>query len=107
VRLGTTSLGVGYFGFEGDVVWSMSDAAKVELLIWVLAGIGQIDSRQVTERGNVRVPLVQPVLQVHFQDAGGPVRLELDQLATRGVEQVPHRTGRTDGVGHARGDGRR
>ena len=69
VRPGTTCLGVEYFCFEGDDIWSMPDAEAVELAKSELARIGLIDPSKVTDGVKVLVPKAYPMYDAHYEEA--------------------------------------
>ena len=69
VKPGTTCLGVEYFCFEGDEIWSMPDDEAVELAKAELAGIGLIDPEQGLRRR--QGPRPQGLSDVRRQLRGG------------------------------------
>jgi protoporphyrinogen oxidase len=74
VRDGTTCLGMEYFVFEGDELWSADDDSLIELASSELAAIG-LASRQAVVRGYVvRMPKAYPVYDDTYQDAVDVVR---------------------------------
>jgi protoporphyrinogen oxidase len=56
-----TCLGLEYFCFEGDGLWSMSDAELIELGTREVGAIGLIDPGKVVDGAVVRVPKAYPI----------------------------------------------
>lgn len=77
-RPGTTCLGLEYFCFEGDSLWSMSDAALIELGKTELHRLGIAQPGQVTEGAVIRVEKAYPVY-----DPGYSARLALVREALK------------------------
>jgi protoporphyrinogen oxidase len=64
-----TCLGLEYFCFEGDGLWSMSDRDLVALATRELTGLGLADVEQVVDGAVVRMPKAYPVYDEGFSDA--------------------------------------
>ena len=87
VRPGTTCLGVEYFCFHDDDIWTMSDAEAVELAKGELAQIGLIDPDKVVDGVKVLVPKAYPMYDSNFVEAVSTIREYLarfDNLQTCG-----------------------
>ena len=69
VRPGTTCLGVEYFCFEGDEIWTMPEEEAVALAARELGRIGLLDPSQVTGGARVRVPKAYPVYDADYAGA--------------------------------------
>ena len=80
VQPGTTCLGVEYFCFEGDDIWSMPDAEAVELAKGELARIGLIDPSKVTDGVKVLVPKAYPMYDAHYEEAVETLRSYLEHF---------------------------
>jgi protoporphyrinogen oxidase len=74
VRPGMTCLGVEYFCFEGDEIWSMPDEQAVELAKNELARIGLIDPDQVFDGVKVLVPKAYPMYDSGYEEAVAIIR---------------------------------
>jgi protoporphyrinogen oxidase len=79
-RPGTTCLGLEYFCFEGDGLWTMSDAALIELGKKELAQLGLIGAGRVVAGSVVRVEKAYPVYDPGYQDNVARIRDELAQF---------------------------
>ena len=75
---GATCLGVEYFCFEGDDLWTMDEDEAVALAARELASIGLIDPARVTGGVRVRVPKSYPMYDA---DSAGHVQSIRDHLA--------------------------
>jgi protoporphyrinogen oxidase len=87
VRAGTTCLGVEYFCFEDDDIWSMSDTEAVELATNELAHIGLLDPAKVIDGVKVRVPKAYPMYDTNYEAAVAVIRdylANFDNLQTCG-----------------------
>ncbi|MFL6230762.1 MAG: NAD(P)/FAD-dependent oxidoreductase [Pyrinomonadaceae bacterium] len=69
-----TCLGLEYFCFEGDGLWTMSDAALVELGKCELARLGLARAEEVEDGTVVRVPKAYPVYDTTYRQALAVVR---------------------------------
>jgi protoporphyrinogen oxidase len=74
VRPGMTCLGVEYFCFEGDEIWSMPDEQAVELAKNELARIGLIDPDKVFDGVKVLVPKAYPMYDSGYEEAVATIR---------------------------------
>ena len=83
---GRSCLGLEYFCFEGDELWSASDDALVELAAGELAATG-LAKRSEVERGwVVRVPKAYPIYDADYARRVQVIREFLDDI--EGLEQV-------------------
>jgi len=78
VRPGGTCLGLEYFVFEGDELWSASDDELVALARAELAAIGLGRPDDHGPGYVVRVPKAYPVYDEEYQDAVGTIRKWLE-----------------------------
>jgi protoporphyrinogen oxidase len=74
VQPGSTALGVEYFCFEGDDLWTMPEPEAVALATRELAAIGLIDPKRVVGGVKVRVPKAYPIYDAAFEDAVAVLR---------------------------------
>jgi protoporphyrinogen oxidase len=74
VRPGTTCLGVEYFCFEGDEIWTLAEEAAVRLATSELARIGLVDPSKVVDGARVRVPRAYPMYDARYQAAVDVIR---------------------------------
>jgi protoporphyrinogen oxidase/predicted dehydrogenase len=80
VQPGTTCLGVEYFCFEGDEIWSMSDEQAVELAKAELGRIGLIDPKKVIDGVKVLVPKAYPMYDAAYEEAVETIRAYLERF---------------------------
>jgi protoporphyrinogen oxidase len=80
VQPGMTCLGVEYFCFEGDEIWSMSDDQAVELAKAELGRIGLIDPSRVTDGVKVLVPKAYPMYDAAYEEAVDTIRAYLQRF---------------------------
>jgi protoporphyrinogen oxidase len=73
-----TCLGLEYFCFEGDGLWTMADADLIELGRREMGMIGLIDPSKVTDGTVVRMPKAYPVYDEGYEEALAVVRRYLD-----------------------------
>jgi protoporphyrinogen oxidase len=73
-----TCLGLEYFCFEGDGLWTMSDRALLDLGGREIAQIGLLGGGKVVDGTVVRMPKAYPVYDEGFIDALAVVRQYLD-----------------------------
>jgi protoporphyrinogen oxidase len=73
-------LGLEYFCFEGDGLWTMADRDLVELGRREMAAIGLVDPAKVVDGTVVRMPKAYPVYDEGYEDALGSVRKYLDRF---------------------------
>jgi protoporphyrinogen oxidase len=81
VQPGTTCLGVEYFCFRGDDIWTMSDEEAVALAKEELARIGLIDPDQVFDGVKVLVPNAYPMYDSTYEEAVDVLRVYLEGFA--------------------------
>ena len=68
-----TCLGLEYFCFEGDGLWTMADSELLALGARELEAIGLLGGARVVDGTVVRMPKAYPVYDDGFMDAsGGP-----------------------------------
>ncbi|MEI6106013.1 MAG: NAD(P)/FAD-dependent oxidoreductase [Opitutae bacterium] len=89
-RAGTTCLGLEYFCFEGDGLWTMADAALIELGKVELARLGIVRPEQIKDGAVVRVEKAYPVYEPGYQENVALIRAA---LAPFGNLQVIGRNG--------------
>ena len=75
-----TSLGLEYFCFEGDSLWSMSDKDLVELGRKEIAAIGLVKGEKVIDGCVVRMPKAYPVYDDSYQDHLAVIRAWLQNF---------------------------
>jgi len=68
IKEGRTCLGLEYFVFEGDELWTMDDADLVELGKRELTKLGLVDAGKVETGYVVRMPKAYPVYDEHYKD---------------------------------------
>jgi protoporphyrinogen oxidase len=76
-RPGTTCLGLEYFCFEGDGLWTMSDTQLIELGKKELGQLGLVGSGKVVGGSVVRVEKAYPVYDPGYQENVARIRDEL------------------------------
>jgi protoporphyrinogen oxidase len=69
-----TCLGLEYFCFEGDGLWTMSNKDLVELGRRELAAIGLVDASRIVDGTVVRMPKAYPIYDEGFEEALAVVR---------------------------------
>ena len=74
-------LGLEYFCFEGDGLWTMADADLIALGTREMAEIGLIDPSTVVDGTVVRMPKAYPVYDEGFEQALEVIRRYLDGFA--------------------------
>ncbi|MEW5931366.1 MAG: NAD(P)/FAD-dependent oxidoreductase [Gemmatimonadota bacterium] len=77
---GRTCLGLEYFCFEGDGLWSTPDEELVALATRELAELGLADPERVHEGTVVRVPKAYPVYDAAYRAHLDAVRAHLDPI---------------------------
>ena len=75
---GTTCLGVEYFCFEGDEIWSLPHEDAVELATEELARIGLAHPEKVLDGVKIRVPKAYPVYGETFREDVATIRSFLE-----------------------------
>jgi protoporphyrinogen oxidase len=78
VPAGMTCLGLEYFCFEGDGLWSASDEELVALARREIAQIGLISAADVVDGCVVRQPKAYPVYDESYRDNMAAIRLDLE-----------------------------
>jgi protoporphyrinogen oxidase len=76
----TTLLGMEYFCFAGDALWSMSDSELIELATREVKTLGLLGGAQVREGTVVRVPEAYPIYDSTYRDSVETIREFLDPL---------------------------
>lgn len=71
---GKTCLGLEYFCFEGDGLWTMEDADLIELGKKELDILGLVDAKDVEDGAVVRMPKAYPVYDGVYVDAVNTIR---------------------------------
>jgi len=79
-RPGTTCLGLEYFCFEGDGLWTMPDTALVELGKRELGQLGLVAPERVVSGSVVRVEKAYPMYDPGYQENVARIRDELAQF---------------------------
>jgi protoporphyrinogen oxidase len=79
-RPGTTCLGLEYFCFAGDGLWTASDESLVELGKRELAQLGLVRPDRVSEGTVVRIEKAYPVYDPGYRENVGIIRRELDKF---------------------------
>jgi protoporphyrinogen oxidase len=69
-----TCLGLEYFCFEGDGLWSMTDAELIELASSEVAALGLVDRSTVVDGKVLRVPKAYPVYDDRYKSGLEAVR---------------------------------
>jgi protoporphyrinogen oxidase/predicted dehydrogenase len=80
VRPDMTCLGVEYFCFEGDDIWTLPDEQAVDLAKNELARIGLIDPDKVTDGVKVLVPKAYPMYDASYEHAVETIRQYLQRF---------------------------
>jgi len=75
-----TSVGLEYFCFAGDELWSRPDDQLVALAARELEQIGLSDSERVRKGWVVRVPMAYPIYDERYAERVGTIRAWLDGL---------------------------
>ncbi len=73
-----TCVGLEYFCFEGDELWSSSDSDLVEMATRELVALGLAESGMVQDGSVVRMPKAYPMYDEGFEDALAIVRKYLE-----------------------------
>ena len=77
---GTTCLGLEYFCFEGDGLWSSADADLVALATKELGELGLVDPSKVRDGCVVRMPKAYPVYDSTYAGHLGVLRTFIDAI---------------------------
>lgn len=75
-----TCLGLEYFCFEGDGLWTMPDKDLIELGTKELSMLGLVDEKDVEDGAVVRMPKAYPVYDGVYIDAVNTIREFLTQM---------------------------
>jgi hypothetical protein len=75
-----TCLGLEYFCFEGDELWSMPDNQLIELGKQELESLGFIDQADVEDGAVVRMPKAYPIYDSTYQKSLSTIRQFLDGI---------------------------
>jgi protoporphyrinogen oxidase len=76
---GTTCLGLEYFCFEGDGLWTMSDEELIALATREITKVGLASEADVSDGCVVRQPKAYPVYDDAYRDHMAMIRLDLEQ----------------------------
>jgi protoporphyrinogen oxidase len=76
---GMTCLGLEYFCFEGDGLWSMSDEELIALAVREVTKVGLASAADVIEGCVVRQPKAYPVYDDAYREHMATIRLDLEQ----------------------------
>jgi len=76
---GTTCLGLEYFCFEGDGLWTMSDEELIALATREITKVGLASPADVSDGCVVRQPKAYPVYDDAYRDHMEMIRLDLEQ----------------------------
>jgi protoporphyrinogen oxidase len=76
---GLTCLGLEYFCFEGDGLWTMSDSDLIELAKQEIDKIGLVQPNQVIDGVVVRQPKAYPVYDEHYRKHVMAMRTEIEE----------------------------
>ena len=63
-----TSLGMEYFCFEGDNLWTATDFDLAQLAIREAIQIGLVDHAEIKDAFVIRMPKAAPIYDMHYQD---------------------------------------
>jgi len=79
VQAGMTCLGLEYFCFEGDGLWTAPDAELIALAKREIAQIGLVAEADVVDGCVVRQPKAYPVYDEKYRDHVAMIRLDLER----------------------------
>jgi protoporphyrinogen oxidase len=79
-RPGTTCLGVEYFCFEGDELWTMTEQEAVALAVRELTSIGLLDPEHVLDGIKIQVRRAYPMYVSGYREAVETLRAHLQGL---------------------------
>jgi len=74
-----TCLGLEYFCFEGDGLWTMPDTELIELAKREIEQIGLVRANQVIDGVVVRQPKAYPVYDEHYRSHVAAIRAEIER----------------------------
>ncbi|HEX6126995.1 MAG TPA: NAD(P)/FAD-dependent oxidoreductase [Pyrinomonadaceae bacterium] len=75
-----TCLGLEYFCFEGDDLWTMADGDLIELAARELTALGLVEAADILDGAVVRMPKAYPVYDDVYQQAVDTIRDFLSEL---------------------------
>lgn len=76
-----TCLGLEYFCFEGDGLWTMADEDLIKLATKELSILGLVDPKDVEDGAVVRMPKAYPIYDSVYEDAVNTIREFFDKLS--------------------------
>jgi protoporphyrinogen oxidase len=76
---GMTCLGLEYFCFEGDGLWTMSDGDLIALATREVTKVGLVSAANIVDGCVVRQPKAYPVYDDAYRDHMAMIRLDLEQ----------------------------
>jgi protoporphyrinogen oxidase len=79
---GTTCLGLEYFCFEGDALWTMSDADLIALGKRELVHLGLADAARIRDGAVVRMEKAYPVYDAEYRQNVATIRAAIAQCAS-------------------------
>lgn len=77
---GMTCIGLEYFCFRGDGLWSSSDEELIELAVREIASLGLVRAGDVRDGAVVRMPKAYPIYDAHYREHLDVVRGHLDPI---------------------------
>lgn len=77
---GVTCLGMEYFAFEGDGLWTMEDNALIELATAELGKLNLAPGAKVIDGTVVRMPKAYPIYDEAYSDHVDTIRAHLDSI---------------------------
>ncbi|MEO5902444.1 MAG: NAD(P)/FAD-dependent oxidoreductase [Gemmatimonadaceae bacterium] len=77
---GVTCLGMEYFAFEGDGLWTMEDSALIELATTELGKLDLAKGAKVIDGTVVRMPKAYPIYDEAYSDHVDTIRAHLDSI---------------------------
>lgn len=77
---GRTCLGMEYFCFEGDGLWTASDDELIELAAAELKAVGVADGAKVVDGTVIRMPKAYPIYDHHYAGHLDTIRAHLDPI---------------------------
>jgi protoporphyrinogen oxidase len=78
---GRTCLGLEYFCFEGDGMWTMADADLIELATRELASLNLAPGARVEDGAVVRMPKAYPIYDAEYREHLDDIRAFIDPIA--------------------------
>jgi len=77
---GVTCLGMEYFAFEGDGLWTMEDSALIELATTELGKLNLAPGAKVIDGTVVRMPKAYPIYDEAYSEHVDTIRTHLDSI---------------------------